>query len=59
MPFNFQAHFKEGCSGYKLTGSAGPGAQDDLMACIPWMPAAQGMPNHALDTGRSFSLQFI
>lgn len=42
MPFLFQACFKagEGCSGHKLAGSAGPGAQDNLMACIPWMPAA-------------------
>lgn len=29
------------------------------MACILWMPAAQGMPDYALAIGRSFSLQFI
>lgn len=29
------------------------------MACTPWMPAAQEMPDYALATGRSFRLQFI
>lgn len=29
------------------------------MACILWMPAAQGMPNCALAIGKSFSLWFI
>lgn len=29
------------------------------MACILWMPAAQGMPNRASAIGRSFSLWFI
>lgn len=47
---------REGCPGHMLTGSAGPGAQDNLMACILWMPAEQGMPNCALAIGRSFRL---
>lgn len=50
---------REGCSGHTLTGSAGPGAQDNLMACTLWMPAEQGMPNWALAIGRSFRLWFI
>lgn len=50
---------REGCPGHMLTGSAGPGAQDNLMACILWMPAEQGMPNCALAIGRSFRLWFI
>lgn len=50
---------REGCSGHMLTGSAGPGAQDNLMACILWMPTEQGMPKCALAIGRSFRLWFI